>query len=258
MQASFASDDPARPDSLPARLNVRTKLALCVLSSLSAIILNSPLAMAPLLAASVAYALSTRNLRGILMAYAAVSAMLGISVVFVLLIGLVWPEITRMDAKYFLVPFLRIVLMINVVLGLALTSRIQSILTSLKSLRLPAMIYIPASVMVRFIPTFLIDVRQILQALKIRGYPLTPASLARHPLRSVRVLFAPVVFRALRSADDLAMAAELKGVGLSGSIVAHRREPFSTRDWITLALALAITASAFVIQARQGFGMGMH
>ncbi|MGE4292634.1 MAG: energy-coupling factor transporter transmembrane protein EcfT [Desulfovibrio sp.] len=257
MQVSFVSDSPAAA-SFPGSLNVRTKLGLCVLCSLSAIVLSSPVALIPLLAASVVYALSTRNFKGMLMAYLGVSLMLGTSAVFVVLLSLIWPEIANMELRYFLVPFLRIVLMLNVVLGLALTSRIQPILTALKSLKLPGLLYIPASVMIRFIPTFLSDARQVLQALKIRGYPLNPVSLARHPLRGTRVLFVPLVFRALRSADDLAMAAELKGVGRSRTIVPHRAESFTGRDGLVLVLALALTATAFAIQARSGFSMGMH
>ena len=258
MQASFTSDS-GRPDCFPATLDVRTKLFLCVISSLSAIILNSPLALAPLLAASALYALSTKNLKGILAAYLGICLMLGVAAISILLLSLVWPDLATLEFDAFMTPFLRIALMLNVVLGLALTSRIQSLLTALKSLHLPSLIYIPASVMIRFIPTFLNDARQVMQALKIRGYPLTPRSMFLHPLRSMRVLFVPLVFRALRSSDDLAMAAELKGMDMSGVIVPHRSQHFRPRDLAVLGLSLAVVASAFAIQAfRGGFSMGMH
>ncbi|MEF2146365.1 MAG: energy-coupling factor transporter transmembrane component T [Desulfovibrionaceae bacterium] len=257
MRALYA-DNPNTSKSFPARLNVKTKLVLCVVSSLSAIVLNAPQALGLLVCASALYALSTRNLRGILLTYAAVGAMLGMSVIFVLLLSLIWPEIAKMDTRAFTAPFLRIILMINVVLGLALTSRIQSILTALKSLRLPGFIYIPASVMIRFIPTFVNDLKQINQTLKIRGYPVTPKSLALHPLRSVRVLFVPLIFRALRSADDLAMAAELKAVGNAAGVTPFRSESFSLRDYAVLAAALAGICGAVALQIPHGFGSGMH
>ncbi|MUM78518.1 energy-coupling factor transporter transmembrane protein EcfT [Pseudodesulfovibrio sp. F-1] len=258
MRVSFINDSDLT-DSFPATLDVRTKLFLCVLSSLSAIILQSPLAMTPLLAASALYALSTKNIKKILMAYVAVFTMLGISSVFVILLAMIWPELTKLEWSNFLTPFLRIVLMINVVLALSLTSRIQSLLTALKSMRLPSLIYIPTSVMIRFIPTFFNDAKQVLQALKIRGYPLTPRSMFLHPLRSLRVLFAPLVFRALRSSDDLAMAAELKGVGMSESIVPHRLNAFHRRDLAVSGLAVGLVAAAFAIQVRcGGLSFGMH
>ncbi len=258
MQASFISD-AAFSGGFPATLDVRTKLFLCVLCSLSAIILNSLQALGLLLAASVLYVASSRNIKKILLTYLAVSVMLGISVLFVLLLRLVWPELAKLEFKQFLTPFMRIVLMTNVVLGLALSSRIQSLLTALKSLRLPCVVYIPASVMIRFIPSFLNDARQVMQALKIRGYPLTPGAMFLHPVRSLRVLFVPLVFRALRSSDDLAMAAELKGVGSSGSIVPHRRHTLGRRDWIVFGLAIVLVGLAFAVQARcGGFSMGMH
>ncbi len=258
MQASFASDS-TMPKSFPTTLDVRTKLFLCVLCSLSAIILTSPLALSPLLAASALYALSTKNIKKVLTAYTVVLLMLSVSAVFIVLLDMIWPELAQMEFRLFLTPFLRIGLMLNVVLGLALTSRIQSLLMALKSLRLPSLIYIPASVMIRFIPTFFNDAKQVLQALKIRGYPLTLRTTLLRPLHSLRVLFAPLVFRALRSSDDLAMAAELKGIGLTGSIVPHRRQTLRPRDMMVLALALGLAAVSFFIQARcGGFSIGMH
>ncbi|MGE4469048.1 MAG: energy-coupling factor transporter transmembrane protein EcfT [Desulfovibrio sp.] len=244
--------------SFPATLNVRTKLALCVLSSLSAIVLSAPEALGVLVALSAAYALSTRNLRGILIGYLLVGAMLGMSVLFIVLLSLIWPVLSEVEMKTLVAPFLRIMLMLNVVFGLALTSRIQSVLTALKSLRLPGFIYIPAAVMIRFIPTFASDFKQIRQALKIRGYPVHPWALIRHPLRSVRVLFVPLVFRALRSADDLAMAAELKAVGGSGGFTRMRQESFGGRDWAVLGVCVAAVLGAVLLQLPHGFGSGMH
>ncbi len=258
MQASFISNTNP-PGSFPATLDVRTKLFLCVLSSLSAIILSSPLALAPLLAVSALYALSSKNIKKILIAYVVIFLMLGVSTIFIVLLRLVCPELAAMEFRNFLTPFLRIILMLNVVLGLALSSRVQSLLMALKSLRLPSLIYIPTSVMIRFIPTFLNDAKQVLQALKIRGYPLTPRTMFMHPLHSLRVLFVPLVFRALRSSDDLAMAAELKGVGLSNSIVPYRQQTLQSRDLAVSAFAVLLATASFTIQAYHGgFSMGMH
>lgn len=258
MRASFIRNSTV-PKSFPATLDVRTKLLLCVLSSLSAVILHSPLALTPLLAGSVVYALTTKKTKGILAAYLVVSIMLGISMTFMVLLGMAWPELTEMKLKCLLVPFFRIVLMLNVVLVLAFTSRTQPLQTALKSLHIPTMIYIPTAIMIRFIPTFFNDTEQVIQNLNIRGYPLTPRTLFLHPLQSMQHLFVPLVFRALRSSDDLAVAAELKGVSISNAIASHRKQIFSLRDRVVSGLALALVACAFAIQARYGgFSMGVQ
>lgn len=242
----------------PARLDTRTKMLLCLVASLASIGLTDMAALGVLLAASAVYALSARDVKGLLVSYAAVALMLGTSALCVIGMGLIWPSIATLEARRFVVPFMRILLSINVILGLALTSRVQSILTSLKDLRLPALVFIPASVMIRFIPTFIGDIRQIWQTLRIRGYARSPLSLAARPGQALRVLFMPLVFRALRSADDLAMAAELKGVGGQIRVTAHRSARLARRDYLTLAVGACLVALAVWLQLRSGLRLSMH
>lgn len=248
----------SRGGGFPARLDTRTKMLLCLAASLSSIVLTDMVALGVLLAASVAYALSARDVKGLLISYAAVALMLGTSALCVVGMGLLWPAMASLEVQRFVVPFMRIVVSINVVLGLALTSRVQSILTALKSLRLPALVFIPASVMVRFIPTFINDIRQIWQTLRIRGYVRSPLGLAARLGLAVRVLFMPLVFRALRSADDLAMAAELKGVGGQTRVTAHRVGRLARVDYLTLAVGAGLLALAIWLQLRSGLRMSMH
>lgn len=255
MRALYAN---RRGGGFPARLDARTKMLLCLAASLSSIALTDMAALGVLLAASAVYALSARDVKGLLVSYAAVALMLGASALCVVGMGLLWPSMASLEARRFIVPFMRIVVSINVILGLALTSRVQSILTALKSLRLPVLVYIPASVMVRFIPTFINDIRQIWQTLRIRGYARSPLSLAAHPGRALRVLFMPLVFRALRSADDLAMAAELKGVGGQSRVTTHRTGRMAGLDYLTLALGAALVALAVWLQLRSGLRLTMH
>jgi energy-coupling factor transport system permease protein len=255
MRALFA---PRRGGGFPARLDARTKMLLCLVASLTSIVLTDMAALGVLLAASAAYALSARDVKGLLVSYAAVALMLGTSALCVVGMGLLWPSMASLEPRRFIVPFMRILVSINVILGLALTSRVQSILTALKSLKLPPLVFIPASVMVRFIPTFIGDIRQIWQTLRIRGYARSPLALAAHPGTTLRVLFMPIVFRALRSADDLAMAAELKGVGGQGRVTAHRLGRMAARDYLSLAAGAGLVALAIWLQLRSGLRLSMH
>lgn len=256
MQASFMNRKHV--DSFPARLDVRTKLLISVLCSFSAIILKGAEPLLLLVAASTVYALSTKNIKGTLIAYAFVLVMLTSSVLFTLGIGVFLPDIMNLEVKRFASPFLRMILMVNVMIGLALTSRIQAILTSLKSLRLPGVLFIPATVMIRFIPTFIEDARQIRQTLKMRGYNITPLSFFRHPLHTSRLLFAPLVFRALRSADELAIAAELKGVNASTKTTRYETPTFAARDYLCITGTILILVAAYWIQHSGGFIFSGH
>ena len=66
--------------------------------------------------------------------------------------------------------------------------------------------------MVRFIPEFINDVKLIRESLKIKGFSPGIGFVTCHPLLVVRLLVVPLTIRALRSADTLAVAAELKGM----------------------------------------------
>ena len=73
--------------------------------------------------------------------------------------SLLIPSMPAFSAVSLVVPFLRMATMLNVILPLAFSCRVQSLLTALKSLRLPFCLYLPAAVMIRFIPTFLHDAK---------------------------------------------------------------------------------------------------
>ena len=62
--------------------------------------------------------------------------------------------------------------MMNVVMVLALTTRVEDLLGTLERLHLPFVVFLPAVVMLRFIPTFTNDIRQVWETLRIRGWPM--------------------------------------------------------------------------------------
>ncbi len=257
MRASFITN-AAASQSFPANLHVQTKIIICFFCSLSAILLSGITPMVILVLASVVYALCTGKIKGILIAYAGMTFMLATSVLFVYIATLFFPEFADIDPKRIILPFLRMILMTNAVLVLALTSRIQLVLSSLKSLRLPGFIYIPASVMIRFVPTFINDLGQIRQTLKIRGYQIGPLTFFLHPIATSRLLIAPLVFRALRSADNLAVAAELKGINAKNKITLWEQEPMRKRDYFTLIVFFGLLVLVYWLQARQGFNLAGH
>ena len=155
------------------------------------------------------------------------------------------------------VPFMRGAVMLNVVLPLALTCRVQALLTALKGLRLPFCIYLPGAVMIRFIPTFMNDVKQVAETLKIRGCRLGPGEMFRHPLMMLRLLFTPLLFRSLRTSEELAIAAELKGLEAGGKFVPFRVSSWMARDTQLVLLAVVVAVSAFACHLMWGDASSM-
>ncbi|WP_300675087.1 energy-coupling factor transporter transmembrane protein EcfT [Desulfoluna sp.] len=215
------------------RLDARTKMAVAAGVSIVVVCLKEPLPLALIGIMGFFFLLSTGRFRLMALAYLFIGLML------ITAAGCAIPIIKLLkgsDASYadFLVPFLRIIATMNVVLAMALSNRIQGMLSALKSLRLPLFIYLPTSATIRFIPVFMEDVRQIRESLKIRGFHIGVKSLFLHPILTLRLMFAPLVIRALRSADDLGMAAELKGIGLTTSSTHHNPTRLGFRDAFTL------------------------
>ena len=139
--------------------------------------------------------------------------------------------------------------MMNLVVGLAMSTRIENIMVALSQLKLPFMLTLPSTVMIRFIPTFAHDVVQVWETLKIRGWHLGFGMLCRHPLLSARLIFTPILFRALKSSEALGVAAELKGLdkglGKQASNAFSNKQNFSRNDlWLfifaTIGLAVAL------------------
>lgn len=91
----------------------------------------------------------------ILVSYLLFLIMMAIACGFGLMLAHFLPMMGKsMELKSLAVPFMRAFTMLNVVLPLAFTGRLQQIRIRCRSLNCPSVIYLPAAVIVRFIPTF--------------------------------------------------------------------------------------------------------
>ena len=228
------------------RVDTRAKAMISVLASILTIALNSVEGQLVLLACSAVYALSMRRFKLMVIAYIVVVFMLLIASGCAALIHYLIPRMPDAPLNAMAVPFLRVAVMVNVVLPLAFTSRIQSLLTTLKSLRLPFFLYIPLAVMIRFIPTFFFDMRQIAEALRVRGYKLGFTQLVLHPVLCLRFITVPLLFRSLKTSEDLGVAAELKGLGASGALHPYRVLHWKHSDSLLILAALLACLAALV------------
>lgn len=254
MQASFTARTMGT--GLAYRLDPRTKMGISLLGSVAVVILNRPEPLGLLLAASLAYVLTLNRPKTLLICHGFIIAMWIVAYGFMHLMQFFMPGPGTAELGKLLVPFLRTAVMVNVILAMALSTPIQTVLTTLKTLRLHRSIAIPAAVMIRFIPAFMSDIRQVTETLKTRGYPMTPSFVLRHPLLASRLLFVPLVFRALRASDELGIAAELKGLGYAEQICSCRPPRFTRRDWTASGAALTCVTLGIVLQTMSGWSGG--
>lgn len=251
MQALQRTSAPL-PDTFLTRADTRAKVAVSILASFVTVFVATPEAQVLLFLSSAAYALGIRRPGLLLVSYAVVTAMLLMAYGFAMLVRWFAPAMPPVSIGTMLAPFLRLLVMVNVILPLAFSTRIQSLLGSLKSFRLPFCLYIPMAVMIRFIPTFIFDMKQIAEALKIRGFSLTPKQFFLHPVLCLRVLSVPLIFRSLKTSEDLGIAAELKGLSASRRHVPYRRPTWSGSDTLLIAAALTVAVLAVLCNSWLG------
>lgn len=240
----FAARARATPRTGLAAADVRAKMAISLLASAVTVVLSNPVALALLFGFSFGYALGMRRPRLLAAAYVVAALMLAMAYGWTALLHWLFPPLPEAAFASLGVPYLRALTMVNVVLPLAFASRVHELLTSLKGMRLPFCLYIPAAVMIRFIPSFVFDIRQVMENLRIRGFRFNVRQCLAHPVLTGRLLFSPILFRALRTSEDLGIAAELKGLGRGGRLSPYRRPVWRRADTLLLAAALLAAAAA--------------
>ena len=195
------------------RVNVLTKIILSLILSVLIIFLDQKESLVILFAASFVYAGMLKKYKAMLIYYLMILVMFSISLFFSFLMGKIMSGHGSSDNNFtMLVPFLRVSVMSNITMVIAFSTTMDSLINSLKFLRLPSFIYFPLIVIIRFIPSFINDVKYIRESLKVRNISVNFLSIIIHPAVSVRLLIVPAVVRALRSSDELAIAADIKGI----------------------------------------------
>lgn len=242
MRALFAKG--AAQTSLLRVVDVRIKIAVIAAAAVCTVWASSLVAQVVLAAASLCYALLLRRAALLAVLYVLMAAMMGLSALCAWAMEPLLPGLGGVSSQALLIPFLRGLTMMHVVLALAMTTRIEELLSTLERMRVPFYIFLPTAVMLRFIPTFTQDIRQVWETLRIKGWPMGFWMLTTRPLLSARLVLAPILFRALKSSETLGVAAELKGMGSRERTLRADARAMSSVDARVLAmLILTVTAT---------------
>ena len=242
--------------SVLTQIDARTKLLLTLLGAITTVAFSSLAAQLVLFVMSLLMTLLIKRVTLVLVLYGLMAIMMGLAIGCTAIITLFIPALGEMTVQNLLIPFLRGLTMMNLVMGLALSTKIENIMAALSQLRLPFVITLPSTVMIRFIPTFAHDVSQVWETLKIRGWQLNFKMLCFHPLLCARLIFTPILFRALKSSEALGVAAELKG--LDRGLGQHAAKAFSSdqgfthKDWLAFTLCLGTVTVALLAEIYLG------
>lgn len=237
MRASFLTK---QSDRFAATLDARLKLLLLIGVSIATIVISSAWSLLLLLAGVTLLALSATTIRTIVVVWFAASLMMLMTAGFSWLLSLAVPKMFDWNILSLSVPYLRIMVVVMVLLAVAFSTPVQTVMGHMNAARLPGALAIPLSITIRFIPTFIDDCKQIRDVARLR-----PGNGLLSIWRGIMV---PLVFRTLASADDLAIAAELKGLSPEKKMMTARNKAFSRRDGGILCGALILMAAAICLQ----------
>ena len=90
-------------------------------------------------------------------------------------------------------------------------------------------------------------------SLRIRGWRMTPWNAFRHPVLLIRLVFTPLLFRSLKTSEELGIAAELKGLGYGEGMRPYRKLVWKASDTWLLVAACLVAAAAVLCQHAVGW-----
>ena len=124
---------------------------------------------------------------------------------------------------------------------------ISEITMALECMRLPRGIILSIAVMFRYFPSITDDFLIIIDSMKLKGLYTSKRSAMLHPIRTMEFIIVPMLFKSLRTAEELSCAALIKGIENTGKKTSYFDVRLRSVDLVFSFAALAIlTASTSV------------
>ena len=147
----------------------------------------------------------------------------------------------------FVVLYIFALLLITTTPSIALVEGLTTLLTPLRWLRFPVDDFaLMMLIALRFIPTLLEEVEQLLKAQMSRGADYAHGSL-RERVQSMIALFVPLMQGILRRAEELATALDARGYDMEGKQTRLHEKPLERLDYGTLAMVAIVMVGALLL-----------
>ena len=123
---------------------------------------------------------------------------------------------------------------------------ISEITTALERMHLPKGIILSIAVMFRYFPSIKDDLFIIIDAMKLKGLYTSKRSAMLHPIRTMEFIIVPMLFKSLRTAEELSCAALVKGIENTGKKTSYFDVKLRPVDAVfSLAAITVLTASMY-------------
>jgi len=124
---------------------------------------------------------------------------------------------------------------------------ISEITMALERMRLPRGIILSIAVMFRYFPSIKDDFFIIIDSMKLKGLYTSKRSAMLHPIRTMEFIIVPMLFKSLRTAEELSCAALVTGIENTGKKTSYFDIKLRPVDTVfSLAAITVLTASTSV------------
>lgn len=120
------------------------------------------------------------------------------------------------------------------------------LIAALTRMRLPRAVIVPVTVMLRYVPTAVADLRAIFDTMRLRGVAPSAGRVLLHPGRTVEFILVPLLASSTRIADDLTASGLVRGLGKRGQRTSIWTIGFGWADLVILLVLAALVASRFI------------
>ena len=123
---------------------------------------------------------------------------------------------------------------------------ISEITMALDRMRLPRGVILSIAVMFRYFPAIKDDFLVIIDAMKLKGLYTSKHSAMLHPIRTMEFIIVPMLFKSLKTAEELSCAALVKGIENTGKKTSYFDVKLRPVDAVfSLAAITVLTASMY-------------
>lgn len=120
------------------------------------------------------------------------------------------------------------------------TTKVSEFVAAMRALKIPQVIVVPMTVMLRFIPTVLHELKAIVDAMRLRGVAGSKWSMVVHPLRTAEYIVVPLLATTTRISDDLAASGMLRGLARRGKRTSVVPIRFRVADGVMVGVLVLI------------------
>ena len=132
------------------------------------------------------------------------------------------------------------------------TTNPSELAASLNSIGIPYKVAYSVSLALRYIPDIQKDYHDISQAQQARGIELGKGvSLLKRLKNAINILF-PLILVSINRIDTISNAMDLRCFGKKKKRTWYMKKNFSYKDWITLAVTVAVTAVSLIVTFSNG------